>query len=122
VGVLCAISMEDLARPFATHFMVKATAPMLSLSGLFLRVSGKEAAAELGVEDPDNIESLIRCDFCIRRAVRGLMPLSFNGLRVADKSEMITKQIEFNNCPTRCDLFSLLYRVIEKDGRDLKPL
>jgi len=73
--------------------MVKATAPMLSLSGLLRRVSGKEAAAELGDEDPDNIESIIRCDFCTRRAVRGLMTLPFKDLRVADKSEMITKQI-----------------------------
>ena len=72
--------------------MVKATAPMLSLSGLFLRVSGKAAAAaELGDEDPDNVESVIRRDFCIRRAVRGLMTLPFDDLRVADKSEMITK-------------------------------
>jgi len=93
VGVLCAICIEDLARPFATHFMVKATAPMLSLSGLFLRVSGKEAAAELGDEEPDNVESINRCDFCIRRAVRGLMTLPFNDLRVADKSEMNARQI-----------------------------
>lgn len=64
MGVLCAICIEDLARPFATHFMVKATAPILSLSGLFLRVSGEEAAeAELGAEDPDNVESAIRRDF-----------------------------------------------------------
>lgn len=93
MGVLCAICMEDLARPFATHFMVKATAPMLSLSGLFLRVSGKEAAAELGAEDPDNVESIIRRDFCIRRVVRGLMTLPFDDLRVAGKSEIIAKQI-----------------------------
>lgn len=93
MGVLCAICMEDLARPFATHFMVKATAPMLSLSGLFLRVSGKEAAAELGAEDPENAESVIRRDFCIRRAVRGLTTLPFDDLRVADKSEIITKRI-----------------------------
>lgn len=91
MAVLCAICMEDLARPFATHFMVKATAPMLSLSGLFLRVSGKEGAAELGAEDPENAESVIRRDFCIRRAVRGLKTLPFDSLRVADKSEMITK-------------------------------
>jgi hypothetical protein len=85
--------MEDLARPFATHFMVKATAPMLSLSGLFLRVSGEEAAAELGAEDPENVESVIRCGLCIRRAVRGLTTLPFDNLRVAGKPEMITKQI-----------------------------
>jgi hypothetical protein len=73
--------------------MVRATAPMLNLSGLFLRVSGKDTAAELGVDDPDNVESIIRRDFCIRRAVRGLMTLPFDDLRVADRSEMITKQI-----------------------------
>jgi hypothetical protein len=73
--------------------MVIATAPMLSLSGLFLRVSGKAAAAELGAEDPDNVESVIRRDFCIRRAVRGLTTLPFDDLRVADKSEMNTQQI-----------------------------
>jgi hypothetical protein len=73
--------------------MVKATTPMLSLSGLFLRVSGKEAAAELGAEDLDNVEFIIRRDFCIRRVVRGLMTLPLDNLRVADKSEIITKQI-----------------------------
>jgi hypothetical protein len=63
VGVLCAISIDDLARPFATHFMVKATAPMLSLSCFFPRASGKEVETELEAEEPDDIESVIRRDF-----------------------------------------------------------
>jgi hypothetical protein len=66
---------------------------MLSLSGLFLCVLGEEVEAVLGAEDSDNVESVFRRDFCTRRTVRGLMTLPFDDLRVAAKSETITKRI-----------------------------
>jgi hypothetical protein len=43
--------------------MVKATAPMLNLSGFFPRLSGDEVETELGAEEPDNVESVMRRDF-----------------------------------------------------------